>query len=185
MKAAWYESLRRSYRPDEVILLLIAESAPDPAGGDRRFFYAPALAAADNLFRGVILGLYGHRFPVGSSGTSKVDWLERLKSDGVFLIDVVPYPVNKLGQAARRRALRDHALEAVNRAREISPRGIAVCHAPTFRVLEPLLRAADLPLLHHDLLPFPLGNTRAEFAEKLGRMVRGLGIPSRCRPVVD
>jgi hypothetical protein len=122
MKATWYESLRRSYRPDEVILLLIAESAPDPAGGDVRFFYAPTLAAADNLFRGVILALYGHRSPRGSAGTSKVEWLERLQSDGVFLIDVVPYPVNKLGKAARSQALRDHAPQAGKRAREMSPR---------------------------------------------------------------
>lgn len=174
MEDTWYESLRVLYRPDRVTLLLVAESAPDPAGGDRRFFYASTLASADNLFRGVIQGLYGHRFPPGSTGTSKVEWLKRLRRDGVYLIDVVPYPINKHPQ--RRQTLRDHARLAIERVRELSPKGIVVCHAPTFRAIGPLLRAANLPLLHDESLPFPLGNTRAEFAEKLRRIVDPLGL---------
>src|SRR5438128_2266679 len=113
---SWYESLRRRYRPEHVTLLLMAESAPDPGGGHSRFFYNSTLAAADNLFRGVVLGLYGHRFPKGSVGDSKVHWLERLQADGVFLIDVVPYPVNKLSERDRQRARRDHAQRAVKQA---------------------------------------------------------------------
>jgi hypothetical protein len=56
-----YDELRERYRPGRVVLLLIGESAPDPAGAARRFFYAPTLTRHDNLFRGVIGALYGHR----------------------------------------------------------------------------------------------------------------------------
>jgi hypothetical protein len=174
----WYVSLRRRYRPDQIALLLIAESAPDPAGGDRRFFYAPTLATEDNLFRGVVLGLYGHRFPKGSADASKVEWLERLKADGVFLIDVVPHPVNHLSGPERRQARRDHATAAVKRAGKLKPTGIVVCHAPTFRLLRPLLHSSGLPLLHEEPIPFPLGNTRREFAEKLARCAYRVGVPS-------
>jgi hypothetical protein len=160
---AWYERLREQYRPDSIELLLIAESAPNARGGERRFFYAPTLAAADNLFRGVIEALYGYRFPPGSVGTSKIAWFERLCGDGVFLIDVVPFPVNKLRPAERSRALRKHAPEVVSRAKELGPAGIIVCHTPTFRAVAPRLHERGLPLLHQSAIPFPLGNKRAEF----------------------
>jgi len=162
----WYERLREQYRPERVELLLIAESAPDARGGKQRFFYAPTLAAADNLFRGVVEALYGHRFPRGSAGTSKVGWLERLRGDGVFLIDVVPFPVNKLRSAEWSRALRKHAPEVVPRAAALGPAGIIICHAPTFRAVAPLLRERELPLLHQNVIPFPLGNKRAEFVAR-------------------
>jgi hypothetical protein len=32
----------------------------------------------------------------GAGRDLKTPWLDRLKADGVFLIDLVPYPVNKL-----------------------------------------------------------------------------------------
>jgi hypothetical protein len=102
-------------------------------GETGRFFYAPTLAAADNLFRGVVQGLYGHRFPTGSAGSSKVEWLQRLKADGVFMIDVVPHSINKLSCPERRQLLREHSRSAVNRMGKMAPRGIVVCHNPTFR----------------------------------------------------
>lgn len=163
-EAAWYADLREHYRPDHVRLLLIGESAPDPGAAEPRFFYAPILTAADNLFRGVVLALYDHRFPRGSAGSSKVPWLERLKADGVFLIDLVPFPVNALGSGARARARREATTNAVAVATSLQPDGIIVCHDPSFRVLSGPLRAAGLPLLHDAPIPFPLGNKRDEFA---------------------
>ena len=56
---SWYEQLRQRYRPQRLSVLLIGESPPDPGVGARRFFYAPTLAAADNLYRGVAAAVYG------------------------------------------------------------------------------------------------------------------------------
>lgn len=140
-----YEEMRGEYRPAQVRLLLIGESAPDPREAQRRFFYAPALAPADNLFRGVVEALYDHRFPRGSAGTSKVPWLERLRRDGVYLIDLVPFPVNGLTRGRRARARRDHLGAAVEEAGSLSPAGVAVCHAPTFRLLATPLRRPGFP----------------------------------------
>lgn len=162
----WYEQLRERYRPERVELLLVGESAPDARGGERRFFYAPTLAAADNLFRGVVEALYDHRFPRGSAGISKQGWLDRLRDDGVFLIDLVPFPVNSLRSADRAKAHRTHAADAAALAVTLAPAGIVVCHPPTFRALAPLLREQRLPLLHEDAIPFPLGNKRAEFVAR-------------------
>ena len=162
-ESLWYSQLREQWRPARVRLLLIGESAPDSGTNPelRRFFYAPTLSRADNLFRGVVDAMYSASGL--KVGTSKEPWLRRLQEDGVWLIDLVPYPVNKLGAGERRRALREHASDCVSRAIAIAPDGVIVCHAPSFDVLKGLLRAADVPLLHNQRIPFPLGNTRAAF----------------------
>lgn len=106
-----YQQLRTRWKPCKVRLLLIGESAPDPGQAEMRFFYAPTLSAHDNLYRGVVLALYG-RGP-GSAGDPKQPWLERLQADGVFLIDLLPFPVNGLGSGERRAARRAHVSACV------------------------------------------------------------------------
>src|SRR4051812_15236755 len=82
---AWYERLREEYRPGELQILLIGESPPDPGSGERRFFYAPALARYDNLYRGVAEAVYGEESDFDVADKQKT--LERLKDEGFWLID--------------------------------------------------------------------------------------------------
>lgn len=93
----------------------------------------------------------------------------------VFLIDLVPCPVKALGSRARSRARRDAAPETVADAARLSPRGIVVCHAPSFDVLRDPLRDAGLPLLHDAPIPFPLGNMRDRFVADV-RAARGRAV---------
>lgn len=160
-----YEQLRAQWKPDQLGLLLIGESAPDPGAQVLRFFYAPTLTAHDNLFRGVVLALYG-RSP-GRAGDPKRPWLEALRDDGVYLIDLVPFPVNALSARERKRARRAYAESCIAEAVGLEPRAIAVCHGPTFNALRPGLLEARLPLIHQQPLPFPLGNWREQFAAGL------------------
>jgi hypothetical protein len=162
MSEAWYDDLRRQWKPNAVRLLLVGESAPDPGAEERRFFYAPKLDRRDNLFRGMVEALY-EPIPRGSTGKPKRPWLERLRADGVYLVDLVPFPVDKLASGERRRARRAHVAALVEQAQALDPEGVIVCHAPTFTEAAPALRAVGLPLLHNEPLPFPLGNTRARF----------------------
>ena len=46
-----YAAQRLHYLPDQVRVLFIGESAPDPGAREARFFYHPVLRI-DNLFRG-------------------------------------------------------------------------------------------------------------------------------------
>lgn len=147
-------------------LLLVGESAPDPGAEERRFFYAPTLDRRDNLFRGVVEALYAP-IPRGSTGQPKRPWLERLCADGVYLVDLVPFPVDKLTSGERRRARGEHVPALVAQAQALDPKGVIVCHAPTFAEAAPALRAAGLLILHDEALPFPLGNTRAAFVAGL------------------
>lgn len=171
----WYAQLREANRPERVRVLLIGESAPDAAATERRFFYAPVLDRRDNLFRGTIAAFYG--CSPGATGVAKKPWLERLKADGVYLIDLVPYPVNKLTSGERAKALRDNVASCVDRARALNPVGVIVCHAPSSKVLSEPLRAAGLRLLHDEAIPFPLGNWRAQFASDVQAAIKRLDGP--------
>jgi hypothetical protein len=157
----WYAQLREQWQPPNVRILLVAESAPDPGANDRRFFYAPTLTGADNLYRGVIEAFYGRR--PGTAGDPKAPWLGRLKGDGIFLIDLCPSPVNKLSSRDRRLVLQQHSPALVAKAKALKPDGVIVCHGPTFKATAKPLRDAGLKLLHREPIPFPLGNWRAQF----------------------
>jgi len=115
---AWYEQLRDQYRPDQLQVLLIGESPPDPGNGVRRFFYAPTLQI-DNLYRGVAQGLYSDT--PGVVLTDKPAVLRRLQADGFWLIDAVDRPINHLPPGPRRAGITAAVPQLVARCRELSP----------------------------------------------------------------
>lgn len=159
---AWYARLREKWRPQAVRLLLIGESAPDPGAADRRFFYSAELDRRDNLFRGIVHALYDIKVRKKTT-KSKNPLLARLQADGVYLIDLVAHPVDKLGAKQRREARQSGVANLVAQARRLAPDGIIVCHSPTFLATREALREAGLNLLHDQPLPFPLGNMRTRF----------------------
>lgn len=168
----WYQQLRLRWKPDQVRVLLVAESAPDPGAAERRFFYAPTVSRSDNLFRAVVLALYDEKV---RAGDNRSEHLARLQRDGVWLIDLAPYPVNHLPSGERQRTLREHASERARDIQTISPDGIVICHSPTFRALAPRLAAVNAPLLHNEPIPFPLGNFRDAFVRAFRSAVAPLG----------
>jgi hypothetical protein len=170
---AWYDEQRQRYKPDVVRLLLIGESPPDPRAGDQRFFYAPTLSY-DNLYRGVAEALYGAH--AGFDVRAKVANLERMRDDGVWLIDAVAEPINARTLAARRQAIRSNVVKLVEQCERIAPAvGVILCHSIVFKQAAEPLRAASLPVLHTTPLPFPLGNTRARFVAGMRVALDGAG----------
>ena len=149
-----------------VRLLLIGESAPSDAGDPsaRRFFYADNLSGRDNLFRAVVEAVLDEPH-LDSQMETKARWLAQLRDRGVFLIDLVPYPVNGIDNAERRRVRRTSVPGCVERAAALNPESVIVCHKPSFELLRQPLLAAGLPLLHDTAIPFPLGNWRRDFVQ--------------------
>lgn len=170
----WYQSLREQWKPSHIRLLLVGESAPDDGGDpdNRRFFYSEPLNQADNLFRSVVAALCDSGKL--TKGDLKEPWLTRLRNEGVYLIDLASRPVNALLPAIRRAALKASVEDCVRRVRVLNPDGIVICHTPTFGLLAGPFRAAHLPLLHDEAIPFPLGNKRSEFVEKVREATAGL-----------
>lgn len=158
-----YRELREQYRPNELKILLIGESPPDPGEGVLRFFYAPTLSY-DNLYRGVAQALYGDRNDVDLGDKPSV--LKRIRDDGFWLIDAVEYPANKLSSSARDRAISDAVPGLVQRCLKLAPeRGVIICHGKVYAAASDALRAAGVKVLHDNPLPFPLGNWRGRFVQ--------------------
>ena len=113
----WYSERRARWKPERVRILLIAESAPDDGGdiANRRFFYEDKLTGQDGLFREVVRALYDN--PTLTSGpNAKKPWLEKLKADGVFLIDLAPVPVNYHSPSERAAALQRNIEATISHA---------------------------------------------------------------------
>jgi hypothetical protein len=164
--------LRQKCRPQVIKVIFLGESAPDPGRGQWRFFYKPELTRYDNLFRGIMLGLYGASG--AELGFSKVPWLGRFQNDGYWVLDVCERPVNALEPSVRREALMAAAPGAVHRVVEANPSlGVIICKSNIFELMVPLLREAGLCILHDTALPFPLGNWQHEFAAGVRRALSG------------
>ena len=170
----WYSQLRERWKPAHVKLLMIAESAPDDGGstGNRRFFNAERLAA-DNLFRGVVAAMYGTT-KEDLQQRGKRPWLEKLREDGFFLIDLAPSPVNALSSRKRRELLLRSVPGCVTRATQLEPDAVVVVKADLYPMLATPLRTAGLEVPQDGPIAFPLGNTRADFVDGFNRARLGL-----------
>lgn len=181
---AWYEELRRQYRPTVVRVILIGESPPDPHDAERRYFYAPKLSQHDNLYRGVSMAFYGDS--AAFDVKAKLDNLERLQDDGVWLIDAVPYPINAATRSDRRRAIRDNVDGLVSQCIALRPTlGVIVCHGKVYVETAEPLRRAGVHVMHDLALPFPLGNTRAAFVNGARAALTNAGWSGAIRRVRD
>lgn len=148
-------------------LLLVAESAPDDGGdvANRRFFYDEHLTSKDGLFREVVRALYDDP-PLVSGPNAKKPWLEKLKADGVFLIDLAAVPVNELAPSDRAVALARNVAETVKLASEIEPDGVVLIKQNVFELLSGPVRVAGLRLLHDEFIPFPGSGQQKRFRER-------------------
>lgn len=171
----WYTKRRARWKPHEVRLLLIAESAPDDGGdiANRRFFYDDNLTGKDGLFREVVRALYDDPALV-SGPNAKKPWLEKLKADRVFLIDLATVPVNEFGTADREAALARNISQTVSLAGGLSPDGIVLVKQNVFDLLELPIRAAGLPLLHDAMIPFPGSGQQKRFRERFANALTRL-----------
>lgn len=178
----WYSDRRARWKPEDVRLLLIAESAPDDGGNisNRRFFYDDDLSGKDGLFREVVRVLYDEP-PLTSGPGAKVPWLENLRSDGVYLIDLAPIPVNFHSRSQRAAALQWNIEATVLHATELEPDGVVLIKQNVFDLLERPVLDAGLPLLHESMIPFPGSGQQKRFREQFAAALGRLGSDDEAR----
>ncbi len=175
MEDAWYAGRRSRWKPERVRLLLIAESAPDDGGhiANRRFFYDEHLTGKDGLFREVVRALYDN--PALASGpNAKTPWLEKLKADGMSLSDLATAPVNEFTAGNREAALARNVSDTVMLAHELAPAGVVLVKQNVFDLLHQSVRAAGLPLLHDEFIPFPGSGQQRRFRERFAHALARL-----------
>jgi hypothetical protein len=158
---------RALWKPDKVQLLLIAESAPDDGGDEanRRFFYDDRLTSRDGLFRQVVHVLFDNPELKSGSG-SKITWLEKLRDQGVYLIDLASIPVNYHAKSERAAVLQQNIDATVALANELAPEGIVLVKQNVFDLLSEPLHAGGLRVLHDEFIPFPASGQQVHFRKR-------------------
>ena len=101
-----YVEAANRYRPEKVRVLLLAESPPAFTTEDKKaYFYFEENPGGDILFATVIKAVLSKTYRK-RQGPSKTELLRELQAEGIWLIDAVEYPINKIGDKPRSDAKR-------------------------------------------------------------------------------
>lgn len=151
MDRNYYLALRRKCEPENIRLIIVAESPPKSG----LHFYDPTGAVSEPLFAAFMRQL---RF----RPDNKKDGLEEFKRRGWVLVDATYEPVNKLGkESAPHRdgiVVRDYPLLRDDLAKLTPDRSIplVLMKENVCRLLEPSLRRDEFKVLNdYRVIPFP------------------------------
>lgn len=157
--SAGYEQLRQRYRPQgRIRLLLVGESRP--AAGS--FFYL----ANSNLFRATLEAWQAAFGPM----PKRESLLNRLQSEGVWLYDLAPAPVNRLRGRPRRGAVSARSGDLAALLAAESPDAVVAVKRSLSAVAREAMGAAHLSHEQLHVLPFPLYQWRAEYVAQLSAL---------------
>jgi hypothetical protein len=161
----YYLGLRARYEPDDVRMIIVAESPPVSG----KYFYDPTGRPMEPLFRALIQSTLGIT-PIGKS-----EGLEAFAKAGFVLVDATYQPVNALSGRQRDRIILDDypilkqdllALSGSQNSRILLIK-VNVC-----RLLEEKLLADGFNVVNHGTaIPFPGSGHYTEFLEKISPLV--------------
>jgi hypothetical protein len=149
------EETRGRFRPPCILTLFVGESAP--IGGT--FFYCGNSLMAHYMKQAVEEAL----------GVSD-NFLERFKSYGWFLDDLMLRPVNHLGMAQRRQEWLNAQPSLARRIAEYKPRAIVTLLRGMRHIVQGAARAAGSSAEHH-LVPFPGMGHQARFRKEMATII--------------
>ena len=166
----YYLRLRREYEPENIRLVIVAESPP--ASG--KYFYDPTGSTKEPLFAAITLHL-------GLSPSTKEAGLLELQQRGWVLVDATYQPVDKLTKDASHDRdgviARDYPLLLDDMASLMPNRSIPVVliKANVCRLLGPLLSKDGFNVLNggRDIY-FPSHGRQTEFRNQFGAVLSGL-----------
>jgi hypothetical protein len=147
----------RRYKPERVQLLLVAEAPPSELD---RYFYFDDVTEHDSLFRYVVRGLLG----ANPTRSNKAGLLERLKTQGVFLVDIKAEPMDGS-------PLSHYVAGLVTRIRELAPQRVILIKTSVYDASFRALRDEGLPVID-ERIPFPGSGQQRRFEDAFGRAVR-------------
>jgi hypothetical protein len=166
----YYLRLRRVYEPENIRLVIVAESPP--ASG--KYFYDPTGSTNEPLFGAIMLQL-------GRSPISKEVGLRELQERGWVLVDATYQPVDKLTKEAShdRDAIiaSDYPLLLDDLASLMPNRSIplVLIKANVCRILGPLLSKDGFSVLNGGrAIYFPSHGRQTEFKQQFSTVLSGL-----------
>ncbi len=157
------ERLRDLYKPDDVVVMLVGESAP--AGGT--FFYQ----ADSNLFHATREAFIRGMGPMPEGEA----FLQKFKELGFWLYDMVGKPVNKQLGRPRAGAVSAGVAALADYMRELDPDFVVGIKTSLEGPIKGAATRAEYPAHRILILPFPLYQWREEYISGLGRFLGGAG----------
>jgi hypothetical protein len=164
------EQLRRRFRPDDVVVLLVGESAP--AGGT--FFYQ-----ADSHLFSATRDAFERAMGPMPAGTA---FLEIFAEMGFWLYDMVEEPVNRKRGRPRRHAVSAGVTELKLLIEELEPDFVVAVKTSLEGPVRQAAQLAGFPASRLRILPFPLYQWREEYVQELAKF---LGHKRPSPPEVD
>ena len=141
----------RRWRPDRINLLLVAEAPPSALD---RYFYFEDVPTHDSLFRHVVEAVLGEK-----PTRDKAPYLDELRTQGVFLIDLSVDPFDD-----RREAIPRCVPDLLRRVRDLNPARIVLIGAAVYDAAYAALGQAGLPIVDQRL-PYPGSGQQRRFLE--------------------
>ena len=174
-----YDTIRRTYKPASISILLIAESPPPAASiqSSRQFYYTDRIRKDDRLFVNTIRALYPETMDVSEADIeeNKESWLIRFKNDGFYMIEALEesqeHEVTKKQRQAR---IADNIPRLLTRVKELaSPKtGIILIKSNVFDVAAQPLRDHGFTVLNTELVDYPGRFNQRSYREKLASLVK-------------
>jgi hypothetical protein len=146
--------------------LFVAEAPP--AFGSERFFYFEDVRRFDALFWDSMRVLYR---VTEVERSRKVEFLNRFKEGGFFLIDACSLPLSKSAGKKReiRNSLEDLKIRLSDRV-EADTKIVLICKT-VYDVCFKVLRGAGFNVINTEPIPHPAFGHAAEFRKNLGRLL--------------
>src|SRR2546428_11085123 len=166
-----FRAARDQYRPSKVKSLWIAESPPTSGS----YFYFQKTTGRDHLFRETMraIGLWPDK-EIMKKGVDKQPLLEKFRSKGFFLIDTCSYPVDKLPDRERRRAILDGTSGLEQLVSELNPNGIIIVKSNIYEAVKHVLESRGFAgrILNQKPLPFPWHGRQQSYRIKINHIMR-------------
>jgi len=167
-KRSEYLDFRRPYEPENVRLVIVAESPP--ASG--LYFYDSKGKPTEPLFAALMMQL-----GVSPRPATKKDGLREFKRRGWVLVDSTYEPVDQLSVSGRNRVIeRDYPLLRDDLAQQLThdrSAPVVLIKANVCRVLAPKLMHDGFNVLNGSrVIPFPSTGHQIKFHEQFGALLK-------------
>jgi hypothetical protein len=160
---AYFESLRKQYKPDNIKILFVGESRPY----GNTFFYA----ADSNLYNYMKEAFQTH---LEKHFYSSNEFLSFIKEKGFYIDDLCLEPVNNLSNAEKNQKRDQYVDSLANRIKEYKPEAIVIVLKGIQNKVQKAIEASKQRIDFIEAVSFPAcgqqGRFRVEMKETLGEL---------------
>jgi hypothetical protein len=174
-----YDTIRETYRPQHIKILVIAESQPPKpeVGGSRHFYRTDKIRLDDRLFINTIRALYPETMEIDQEDLEKdkEQYLQRFMNDGWYMIESLETSLeHEVTKKQRQELIRERLPQLLERVRNLAEKDtkIILIKSNVFDVAAEPLKTAGFTVLNTDLLDYPGRFNQRAYREKLAALAR-------------